>query len=169
MKYSCKYIGLLIFSISISSCKKKSEPAVGIDMQMFEMAKPTAGFTWNKYSSPFWNKSSGSGHNYSKLRTRYNEIASAMLDNDGKVKAGAVFPEGSFIVKELSNGDMAERYAMLLKSSGSAEADEKGWVWGYVNANGSVSVVAIEKGAQCKGCHNQDESIDYMLMNKFFP
>jgi hypothetical protein len=92
-----------------------------------------------------------------------------MLEADGKVKPGAVFPEGSLIVKELSNGSAAERYAILLKMANHESADERGWIWGYINADETVSEAASNKGSACKGCHNQQENIDYMLMNKFFP
>jgi hypothetical protein len=72
-------------------------------------------------------------------------------------------------VKELTNGSLPERYAMLLKKATHESADEKGWVWGYVNSDETVSIAASEKGNDCKGCHNQGGNIDYMLMNKYFP
>jgi hypothetical protein len=136
---------------------------------MLHMAAQSSGFTWYKQSDTWLGKSTGSGHNFSKLRTRFNSIASTVLDSNGKIKDNASFPEGSFIVKELSNGTEAERYAMLLKRSGDPNADSRGWIWGYVNKSGTIAEEASNKGRACIGCHTQSGSIDYMLMNKFFP
>ena len=141
---------LSIAAITLQACKK-DEPAEGIDLELFNMAEETAGFTWFKNSDAWLPKSSGSGHNYTGLRTRYNTIASTQLDTDGKILANASFPEGSLVVKELSNGSSSERYAILYKRSDNEHADANGWVWG------------------CTGCHLQQDNIDYMLMNKFFP
>ncbi len=152
----------------VSSCSKDDE-ATGTDTNLFDLAKETNGFVWYKNSDVFLPRSSGSGHNYSKLRTRFNSIAAGQLDASGKVLPNAIFPEGSVIVKELSNGNSVERYAVLYKNSQLADADSKGWVWGYINASGSVAISSSEKGSSCSGCHSQNGSIDYTLMNKFFP
>ena len=83
---------------------------------------------------------------------------------------GAAFPDGSLIVKELyEDASTLARYAVLYKSTGHADADVNGWVWGYINEDETVAVPASEKGSQCIGCHSQEGSIDYVLMNKFFP
>jgi hypothetical protein len=57
----------------------------------------------------------------------------------------------------------------LYKKSSSNFADEKGWIWGYVNSDGSVAEAASKKGASCISCHSQNGQIDYQLMNKFYP
>jgi hypothetical protein len=154
---------------ALSSCKKDDEPK-GTDLELYEMAKATEGFTWYKLSGELLDKSAGSGHNFPFLRTRYNAEAATQLDPEGKIKADAAFPEGSLVVKELfENGSSLSRYAILYKDSGHADADANGWVWGYINGGGSVAEPASKKGTSCIGCHTQDGSIDYMLMNKFFP
>lgn len=165
---------IVIFSVliglwSFSSCSKE-ETAEGIDKELYDMAQNTSGFTWYKNSSSYLDKSIGSGHNFPFLRTRYNSTAADQLDSIGKIKTDASFAEGSFIVKELYNDDKSlSRYAMLYKQSNDVNADTSGWIWGYVNADGSVAVTAADKGKQCIGCHIQADNIDYMLMNKFFP
>ena len=134
------------------------------------MAKNTSGFVWYKNSSSLLEKSSGSAHPQSFLRTRYNSIASAKLDSEGKIQLEATFPEGSLIVKELfENSTKIARYAILYKNSGSEDADSEGWVWGYINSDGKVAEPASKKGASCISCHSQSDNIDYMLMNKYFP
>lgn len=168
-----KTIILLFFFSTIvlifHSCKK-DEQATGIDKEMLDMAMETAGFTWYKNSDVLLDRSSGSGHDYPFLRTRYNATAATMLDSTGKIIPGSVFPEGSFIVKELyENSTTLGRYAMLYKKAGDANADANGWVWGYVNADGTVAQSADEKGSGCRGCHSETNNIDYMLMNIYFP
>lgn len=160
--------GLSLMAIAFQSCKK-DEPAVGIDLELLQMAEMTNGFTWYKDSDAWLAKSSGSGHNYTSLRTRYNATAATQLDAEGKVRSNASFPDGSLVVKELSNGTEAELYAILYKRSDHEFADDNGWVWGYVFANGNVATTAEDKGAICTGCHLQPQNIDYMLMNKLFP
>jgi hypothetical protein len=163
---------LLVFLLSFaafSSCKKEEE-AKGIDQEMLQLARVSTGYTWFKNTPTLLNKSSGSGHPQPFLRTRYNTIAAASLDSSGKIISGTNFAEGSLIVKELYNNTTTfGRYAMLYKKSASAEADANGWVWGYINADGSVAEPASNKGTSCISCHSQTDNIDYMLMNKYFP
>lgn len=168
----------LIFSVAVvlSACKKEDEEddddsvTQTTDEFLLEMAIETSGFTWYKNSDALLPKSNGSGHQETHLRTRYNTTAATMLDSDGKVMSGITFPEGSLIVKELRN-DLSEvlTYAILYKQAGHADADADGWVWGYVRPSGEVRLAASEKGNGCRGCHSQSGSIDFTLMNKFFP
>lgn len=163
---------LMIISMciwTVNSCKK-DEATTGTDQELYEMALSTSGFTWFGNSDALLDKSSGSGHSQPFLRTRYNIIAAASLDTAGRIIPGTVFAEGSFIVKELyDNPSTLARYAILYRNSGSADADAKGWVWGYVNSDGSVAEPASAKGSACMSCHSQADNIDYMLMNKYFP
>lgn len=164
---------LLIFfsaTLLLNSCNKDEDDATGIDKELFDKAKSSTGFVWYKNSTELLEKSSGSGHNFPFLRTRYNSVAASQLDSNGKINEGAIFSEGSLIVKELfSNANDIGRYAILYKSSGHESADANGWVWGYVNADESVAYAASEKGDGCISCHQQSGSIDYMLMNTYFP
>lgn len=158
-----------VFLFVINGCKSEKQ-AEGPDKLLYDMARESAGFTWYKKSDALLNTTSGSGHNFPFLRTRYNQTAAARLDDNGKIIAGSVFPEGSLIVKEFHDKDnKPARYAILYKEAGNPDADSKGWVWGYINADGTVEESAAEKGNSCNTCHNQSGNIDYMLMNKFFP
>jgi hypothetical protein len=161
---------LLLSSIFLVNGCKKDEEADGIDKELLDLASSTSGFTWYKNSASFLPKSSASAHPFSYLRTRYNAIASVALDSSGKVIDSTLFPEGSLVVKELSNSiGGLDRYAILLKRTGNPNADSKGWVWGYINKDKSVAEPASKKGASCSGCHSQTGNIDYMLMNIAHP
>lgn len=141
-----------------------------IDSALYAMSRESIGFVWYGNSDSLLNKSSGTGHSQPFLRTRYNSVAAQHLDANGKVVAGTSFGTGSLIVKELFTSTTTfDQYAILYKQPASENADENGWVWGYLKADGSVVITATNKGAACISCHSQSESIDYMLMNKFFP
>lgn len=169
VKWILVLIGFFFVIKSFSFCKKE-EQAEGTDQELFDLAKSAVGFNWYKNSATLLNKSTGSAHPQPFLKTRFNSVASAKLDASGKIMSGATFPEGSLIVKELyTDATTLVRYALLYKKSGSADADAKGWVWGYINADGTVAEAASKKGTSCISCHSQSGSIDYMLMNKFFP
>ena len=165
-------IELIAFLMAVAVCSgcKNDSQAEGTDKELYDLARGTTGFTWYKNSDALLNTTSGSGHSFPKLRTRYNEIAAVHLDVSGKITPGTTFPEGSLIVKEFhdSAGEIA-RYAVLYKESGSPDADSKGWVWGYINADGTVAQAASKKGSGCNDCHNQTGNVDYTLMNKYFP
>lgn len=173
MKQSFKILFIISILSSgvafVSACKKDKAPSE-TDLELYEMSKTTAGFVWFKDTNLLLSKSSGSAHPQAYLRTRYNSIAASKLDSNGKIIAGSVFPQGSLIVKELyENSTTLSRYAILYKNAGSKDADANGWVWGYIDAGGSVAEPASKKGASCINCHSQSNNIDYMLMNKYFP
>lgn len=159
----------LLFLLTTLSCTNDKQ-AEGTDKLLYDMAKESAGFTWYKNSDMLLNTTSGSGHSFPYLRTRYNQVAATKLNDVGQISAGSTFPEGSLIVKEFHDDSRKlARYAVLYKEAGNADADSKGWVWGYINADGTVAQEASKKGSGCSDCHNQSGNIDYMLMNKYFP
>lgn len=134
--------------------------------KIFEIAKQTSGYTWYKKSDAYLTRNSVSGHIESLQRTRLDAIAATQLDANGKVKAGAVFPEGSTIVKELVNADKTiNGYALLIKRKADPSADADGWVWGYVTAAGAERHPLSSKGNGCIACHSISGHIDRTLMN----
>lgn len=160
---------LLILGL-VACTKDKAISKDDIDSQLFELARSSNGFVWYKNNDAYLPKSSGTGHAGVFLRTRYNSTASQQLDTSGKVKPNALFQEGSLIVKELVTKDnVIFRYVILFKDSKNEYADPRGWVWGYVNSDGTTEVTAKNKGQVCISCHSQEGEIDYQLMNKFFP
>lgn len=169
MKALIKYFVISIIFITLFACEKETETTT--DKELYQMATTNAqSFVWYKNSNALLNRSSGSGHTQPYLRTRYNTIAAEVLNDQGKIIDGSTFPEGSLIVKELTgSNEQVELYAILYKKSDHQYADNKGWVWGYIDANGKVKESASKKGSSCIACHLQSGNIDYMLMNKYFP
>ena len=172
LKYNSRiqalFVPAFIAAGLLYSCTKDKVEGI-TDAELLELAKKTDGSTFYAFSPLLLDKSAGSGHPQPFLRTRYNAIAASQLDMNGKIRDGAAFPEGSLIVKELySDPNTIDQYAILYKKA-TGVADSRGWVWGYVKANGTVVVPASKKGSSCINCHSQNENRDYMLMNKYFP
>lgn len=167
-KNNILYLIFMVFLIGVvlNGCTYKK---FGEDQDLYALAKNTDGFTWFKNTDSLLARSNGSGHTQSHFKTRFNAIAASNLDSNFKIKTNSPFSENSVIVKELIENGTFERYAVLYKKSDHPNADAKGWVWGYINKNGSVQIASSKKGANCSGCHSQAGNDDYTLMNKFFP
>ncbi|MBK7946161.1 MAG: cytochrome P460 family protein [Flavobacteriales bacterium] len=154
---------------ALHACKHESDDSP-TDLELLNRSRGPEAAVWYKFSNALLPRSSGSGHFESLLRTRFNSVAAAQLDTLGKVEEGTVFPEGSLIVKELwPNASGLGTYAVMLKRSGDAAADENGWVWGYIRDNGEVRQTAVNRGAACKGCHAGPGNINGTLMNAAYP
>lgn len=165
-KYFAFQLIMATLILFLTSCEKTPE---GTDGELFNFAKKTEGFTWYKNTSELLDKSALSGHAEDYLRTRYNSIAANHLDENYKVADSAVFAEGSVIVKELyETKSKLSLYAVMYKKPLNIDADNDGWVWGYIYENGKVKEPASNKGAGCRTCHAQPGNIDFTLMNKSF-
>ena len=158
-----------VMFLLLGSCKK-DDKASTTDVDLYNMAKETSGFVWYKNTDALLSKSDLSGHSEAYLRTLYKSTSAAMLDGTGKVQSAIVFPEGSLIVKELRNSmSSISKYAILYKESAHKYADSDGWVWGYLDGNGTVAEPSSNKGNACRACHNHAGNIDHTLMNVAFP
>lgn len=159
---------LLLFTVaalSICSCKKAKDT----EAEMLSMAQETSELTWYKNNDALLDKSPGSSHPQAQLRVGYNSTAVSVLDENYEIVEGTVFPEGSFIAKELWQDGAIERWAMMWKQPSNEFADANGWVWGYINDDESVAEPASNKGEACISCHSQSGHIDMTLMNLYFP
>lgn len=162
-------ISILLCAVFAWTCKY-DKFINATDKKLSDILKELSGYVWFKNSGALLDRSTSSGHPQPFLRTRYNATAANKLDASGNIISGSVFDEGSIIVKELyTNSTTIGRYAILLKDKNDAYADKNGWVWGYINSDGSIAESAANKGAACINCHSQTSNIDYMLMNKYFP
>lgn len=165
-------IGCLVVVVVMNSCSSSSSAPTTTDSlteaKVFEIAKQSAGFTWYKKSDVLLAKGKKSGHAEVLLRTRFNATAVTMLDGAGKVKADAIFPEGSVVVKELyTNSTTLSGYAVMWKAKNDPNAASSGWVWAYLNTDGTAKggATITTKGSQCIACHSISGHIDNTLMN----
>jgi hypothetical protein len=164
------YIYLSITTLLLASCKHEPSAIIITDQLIYEKALDLSTFTWYKNSDTLFNKSPLSGHAQAFSRTRYNTIAAKSLNADHKVIDGAIFEEDALIVKELidANNNLV-LYAIQYKKKDHASADEKGWLWAYIKANGEVDISTDKKGVNCTNCHSQTGNIDLTLMNVAHP
>lgn len=146
-------------------------PAAGTselsDADVSARARTATGWTYYKNRSDTLLRSAGSGHSEARLRTRFNPAAATQLDANGKVRAGASFPDSSLIVKELIIAGTLSRYAVMLKLRGSANASAGGWLWAYYAPDGSPQIGIAGRGTACVSCHSG--GIDYVRMNDSHP
>jgi hypothetical protein len=87
-------------------------------------------------------------------RVKFNAIAASVLDENGRLPKGSVFPEGSMIVKEgykKQDGPLHE-YAIMKKVSSSENAKE-GWLWTELDETGETKYSISLNGRKCLSCH----------------
>ena len=142
-----------------------SGPAVS-DVALYALAQPAASWTFFKRSSTPIARSSRP-HPETHALVRYNARAATQLDAAGRVRSGAVFPDSSIIVKELSNGSTLITYAVMMKLRGSSSAGFDGWIWAEFEPNGAVKYSTTGRGGACSSCHSS--GIDYTRMNDSNP
>lgn len=144
-------------SLTLSNCKKPTPE----DELQYTKAINTTGFTYYQNSTGYLPSSNASGHGEPYFRVRFNQIAYAALADSGRLPAGAVFPEGSIVVKELydnSNGQL--KIVAIMEKSASNTLAAKGWLWSEYKADGKLIVSVNDKGKACTGCHSTN-SRDY--------
>ena len=167
-----QHVSIFIFIsmlVGLGGCQHEADMDP-TDAQLLALARNTTGATWYKESDAKLPRSAGSGHNQALLRTRFNPIASTVLDTNGQVVPDTLFPNGSVIVKELwDDASTLSLYAILFKKPDHPYADADGWVWGYVEPDGNARELSSNKGMACRGCHSGTGNIDFSLMNEAFP
>lgn len=159
----------------LSACGDDEDPSMPgppsvtevTDGTLSALARATSGWTYYKNRADTLLRSQGSGHTEARLRTRFNARAATQLDAAGKVRAGASFPDSSLIVKELIIGGTLNRYAIMYKLRGSANAGTGGWLWAYYAPDGSTQIGIGGRGAACIACHSS--GIDQVRMNDSHP
>lgn len=108
-------------------------------------------------------RASTSPHPEPLIRVRYNAFAATQLDANGRVKAGATFPDSSVIVKELSENGVVKTSSVMMKLNGSSSAGFGGWIWGAYSPDGTVQYSTAGRGGACSSCHSA--GMDYTRMN----
>lgn len=162
---------LLGAAMSAGGCSDQgalpSVPSTVIDdASLFLMQAEPAGWTWFGLTADTLAGGSTTAHE-PRVRVRYNAKAATRLTPGGRVIAGAVFPDSSFIVKELYTGSQLTTIAYMYKMRGAANASVTGWVWAESDGGGGIKIPASRRGTGCEGCHSS--GIDYTRMNDTHP
>ena len=142
------------------------DPFTVSDADLFAMQSAPGGWTYFGLSSDTLAGGSTTAHE-PRVRVRYNRWASTQLTAAGRVKAGAVFPDSSLIVKELYTGSSLTTIAYMFKLARADNASPSGWIWAETDGTGITKISASAKGAGCVGCHAP--GIDQTRMNDTHP
>jgi len=101
------------------------------------------------------------------IRVSLNAIAAGALQN-GRLAAGARFPEGSIVFKEIRPSASATptMYAVMLKASGNSLAGN-GWLWAEYGPTGAVVFSINSRGSACISCHLREQGPANDLVRSF--
>ncbi|MEO7363017.1 MAG: cytochrome P460 family protein [Gemmatimonadaceae bacterium] len=168
-----KSFGVALVLVGIVGCAADPQesfvPGTGpsvSDATLYSLMQSDASWTFYKRSATPIARTS-QPHPESRALVRYNSRAATQLDAVGKVRSGALFPDSSIIVKELSNASTLVTYAVMIKMPGSASAGPGGWVWAEYGPTGSVKFPTASRGSACTSCHVA--GTDYTRMNDSHP
>ncbi len=156
-----------LLTLTLFSACKKDRSVSGFDAELFEKAQRKDGFVFYNLSTEYLNTPKQAGHKSIYLRTKYNDLASSILNENGGIIDGINFPDGSLIVNEMYTikGE-PDKYAVLFKDPKNDYADQNGWVWSYFNADKTIIEPTSRKGTSCIACHSKGNN--YMLMPNYF-
>lgn len=145
---------LLLLGGLMLACKKEESSTE--DSKLYEAVKDN-NFVYYKGNNAILNAKGGSPHGDFKLR--FNATAAAALGADGKLPAGASFPEGSIVLKEIWENNQLTLLVPMQKAASNPDAGE-GWIWGEYKPNGAVVYEVSKKGSGCIGCHQSNPNRD---------
>jgi hypothetical protein len=150
-------------TVIIDSCTKDKgtdteSPSGLTDSELFSQ-NSASGYTFFKNNSDTLAFTPNGGGHGGFIRVKFNSIAQAALDSTGHLPAGANFPNGSVVVKEIyqSKGGILQKVAVMYKSSSDPNHGAN-WVWGEYNADGSNVAPVSLKGSACVSCHSRTSS-----------
>lgn len=172
-------IGALVVTVvtSVASCRGDRQPplapsdsnsaAVNSDAALFALV--TQGQPFSSYSR-FPDVDvvrSGSSAHQPFVRVSLNATAASALQN-GQLPAGARFPDGSVIFKEVLPAvtGIPTVYTVMYRDANNSLAGE-GWVWAEYSQGGSVVYSVTNRGGACIGCHSLDQGRQHDLVRTF--
>ncbi|HEX8515653.1 MAG TPA: hypothetical protein VF868_05590 [Bacteroidia bacterium] len=133
------------FCIIIHSCTKEkgAVPFQVSDRSLFRLVQETAGSGYYQSGAVL----PGAGNSpHGSFKLRMNSVAQRVLNVSGELPAGAVFPDSSFLVKEIQSAGPIQ-YAVMYKNG-------KSWDWAEFNSSGEPYYSVAKKGGACISCHS---------------
>lgn len=159
-------LGAGIGAMAVQSCRKdaptapsSSTSAITSDAALFKLiteTDPFSGYTLFPNADAVTKGTlNGSEAHQPLVRVSINAKALSALQG-GKLPAGAKFPDGSVIVKEIRNtSGVTTEMTVIYKDSGNALAGN-GWLWADFSPTGSVGYSFTGRGSECTSCHSRE-------------
>ena len=149
-----------LLATAFYSCRKdvgKNPLLAYSDKALLDSAKNEVAFTY--YNNSPSTVYSGTNGPHGAFKLKFNKIAYAALTDNGKLPVGGQFPNGSFIVKEVSSNGI---YALMYKKEGN-------WLWSEMHSDGSI-IHSVNKDAStaCISCHSQPGQRDLVVSFNFY-
>jgi len=155
----------LMFIFATTTCKHNpSVDANGVtDEALFDLVT-NSGLFYYKNNTNYIASDPSSPHD-KFMRVHFNAKANSVLGSDGKLPAGASFPDSSLIIKETSGSQLGSLslYAVMYKMPKASNAGN-GWVWAEYKPSGSVKIGAGSKGTDCISCHTSGKHRDLVRL-----
>ncbi|MEY3237412.1 MAG: hypothetical protein RI883_1513 [Bacteroidota bacterium] len=155
MKTKKQLFVLVTLTLTFASCQKN---APKLNEELYESSKATD-LQFYKNKDTIYSGAGSSPHGSFKLK--FNSIAVAALDAEGKLPTGASFPKDAVIVKEVYSGGELILYVVMKKDSKSKFQGED-WVWGEYKTDGTTAYSVADKGASCISCHSTGTNRDFV-------
>ncbi len=88
------------------------------------------------------------------MRIRFNKKAANVLNQDGHLPKGVMFPDSSIIIKEIysEKTGAVEVLAVMVKLKGAPNSN-KDWLWAEYSPSGDVEYSVSKNGKACVSCH----------------
>ena len=88
------------------------------------------------------------------MRIRFNKKAADVLNQDGHLPKGIMFPDSSIIIKEIysEKTGAVEILAVMVKLKGAPNSN-KDWLWAEYSPAGDVEYSVSKNGKACVSCH----------------
>lgn len=91
------------------------------------------------------------------MRVRFNKKAADVLNSDGHLPKGVMFPDSSIIIKEIYSEKTGkpEVLAVMVKLKGAPNSN-KDWLWAEYTPSGDVEYSVSKNGKVCVSCHKSN-------------
>jgi hypothetical protein len=94
-----------------------------------------------------------------------NPVAFSALEHD-TLPAGASFPDGSIIFKQIITGGTTTLYALMYKDRANPLAD-MGWLWAEYLIGGTIAYSVTNRGSGCVSCHSRERGLQHDYVRTF--
>ena len=91
------------------------------------------------------------------MRVRFNRKAASVLNSDGHLPKGVMFPDSSIIVKEIysEKTGKVDLLAVMVKLKGEPNSN-KDWLWAEYSPGGETEYSVSKNGKVCVSCHKSN-------------